>query len=252
MTKSAKRPATNRPAPKRQYPKSQYSRRQYSRRPGASRWLFPAVLGVVVIAGVVAVVLASSGDGDGGGPSASSTAHEIGPDVTVGGGALVELPESGTDPAVGEDAPSISGEDFAGDPVTFANDGRPRVLVFLAHWCPHCQAEVPVIVDLAESGDIPEGLEIQGIATSTTDEQPNYPPSAWLDREGWPFPVLADDAAYTAAATYGLTSFPYFVFVGADGTVAGRVSGEIPGETLVSLFQDLVAGKALPSMVPSG
>jgi len=41
-------------------------------------------------------------------------------------------------------------------------------------------------------------------------------------------PVLADDAKQTAATSMGLTSFPYFVFVDAQGKVAARTSGEIP------------------------
>jgi thioredoxin-related protein len=45
-----------------------------------------------------------------------------------------------------------------------------------------------------------------------------------------PTPVLADSSSDQAAAAFGLSSFPYFVFVNADGTVSSRVSGEIPVE----------------------
>jgi thiol-disulfide isomerase/thioredoxin len=64
------------------------------------------------------------------------------------------------------------------------------VVVFVAHWCPHCQAEVPRIVALAKAGKV--SVPIVGVATGTDASAPNYPPSAWLQREGWPYPVLVD------------------------------------------------------------
>ena len=59
---------------------------------------------------------------------------------------------------------------------------------FVAHWCPHCQAEVPRIVALAEQGRLPEGVDVAAVSTAVDATAPNYPPSAWLDRVGWPFP----------------------------------------------------------------
>ena len=72
---------------------------------------------------------------------------------------------------------------------------------------------------------------------STTSERPNYPPSAWLAREGFTIPTLADDAKSSAASAYGLTSFPYFVAMDAKGNVVARVSGELTE----AQFDDLVA-----------
>jgi hypothetical protein len=54
------------------------------------------------------------------------------------------------------------------------------------------------------------------------------PPSAWLKRVEWPFPVMADDATATAASAYGI-NVPYFAMVDADGKVAARSTGEISG-----------------------
>ena len=51
-------------------------------------------------------------------------------------------------------------------------------------------------------------------------------------------PVITDPTGVVATA-YGLTSFPYFVFVNADGTVAGRATGELPVEDLETILASL-------------
>lgn len=38
--------------------------------------------------------------------------------------------------------PDVDGETFAGERVIVGSDGRPKVVMFLVHWCPHCQAGV--------------------------------------------------------------------------------------------------------------
>ncbi|NCZ56650.1 MAG: hypothetical protein EBY86_08450 [Acidimicrobiia bacterium] len=60
--------------------------------------------------------------------------------------------------------------------------GTPMLLVFLAHWCPHCQAEVPVLVKWNQSMLVPDNLDVIAVATGTDETAPNYPPSvcqAW-------------------------------------------------------------------------
>ena len=76
---------------------------------------------------------------------------------------------------------------------------------------------------------------------------PNYPPSAWLERENWPFPVMVDSAGGTAAQAYGLPSYPYFVFTDAQGAVVGRAVGEIAPSDLQKILTALEAGNPLPT-----
>ena len=150
-----------------------------------------------------------------------------------------------SDPAIGMKVPTISGQGFDGSTVTFASDGKPRLVLFLAHWCPHCQAEVPRIVKLAKQGKL-TGVEIDAVTTNTDKTFPNYPPSKWLKREHWPFtPVLADDSKGRALAAFGGNAFPFFVLVGADGTVAARESGEIAPSDIVKVVKRLVAGTSV-------
>ena len=119
-------------------------------------------------------------------------------------------------------------------------------MIFLAHWCPHCQAEVPRIVELAKDGAF-EGIDVAAVATGTSADAPNYPPSAWLEREEWPFPVMVDSPEFTAAQAYGLPSYPYFVFTDAQGAVVGRAVGEIAPSDLQKILDALEAGNPLPT-----
>jgi thiol-disulfide isomerase/thioredoxin len=160
--------------------------------------------------------------------------------VTVSGDSLPAFAE-GDDPAVGLPAPTLQGEDFRGQPVAVADDGRPKAIVFLAHWCPHCQREVPVIQDWLDAEGAPQDVDLYSVATSIDPAQPNYPPDAWLEREGWTVPVLVDDADDAAATAFGLTVFPYFVFVDADGNVVARASGELTIEQLTGYLSQTTA-----------
>lgn len=130
--------------------------------------------------------------------------------------------------AAGFDTPFVSGQDFDGTTVTIdPADGRAKAIIFLAHWCPHCRAEVPrVQAWLDETGGV-DGVDIYSVTTSMNSAQPNYPPSDWLEGEGWTPPVIRDDADNTAYISHGAGGFPYWVFVNADGTVALRTSGEM-------------------------
>lgn len=200
-------------------------------------WLWPAI-----VAGVVAVVVLALVLSGGGKSKSKSGGGEISKKVTVDGAALPEFKASVDDPAIGEPAPKLVGNNFAGAPVTLGGaSGKQQIVVFFAHWCPHCQREVPIIVSLAKGGTF-KGVELGGVSTGTTDQAPNYPPSDWLQRVGWPAPVLVDTANQTAAKAYGLTGYPYLVFVNADGTVAGRWSGEMPEENLQAVVEAFKAG----------
>lgn len=67
---------------------------------------------------------------------------------------------------------------------------------------------------------------LYGLATSIDPDRPNYLPSAWLERESWSVPTLADAADSPAALAFGLSSFPYFVALDAENRVVARASGE--------------------------
>jgi thiol-disulfide isomerase/thioredoxin len=164
----------------------------------------------------------------------SGAAGEVQP-VTSTGTALADLPDSGTDPAIGKPAPALAGSSFDGSAVTVTpgHDG-PMLLLFVAHWCPHCQREVPRVVKWVAAGSAPKNLRIVAVSTGQKESNGNWPPSAWLTRENWTLPVLVDSAARDAAVAYGLSGYPYFVIVKADGTVGYRGAGEVEMTVLSS------------------
>jgi thiol-disulfide isomerase/thioredoxin len=160
--------------------------------------------------------------------------------VSIEGEGLPSLVEGAPDPALGLVGPTLRGARFDGEPVVVApgSEDGPVMLVFLAHWCPHCNAEVPEIVEWNNEGGVPEGLRIVAVTTSTNQNQPNYPPSEWLVENKWPFEAMADSPDSAAAMAYGVTGFPYSVIMDADGKVVLRLSGEVGKERLDQLVDD--------------
>ena len=173
---------------------------------------------VVLIAIAAVVVIAGSGDDD----------EAIDPDnlpaqtaaVEVTGTALPIFAEQDT--AIGMTVPSVTATLRDGGMTEIGPDGTPRLIAFFAHWCPHCQAEVPVARDWLAHTDLPDGLEVIAVSTAVDPTADNYPPSAWFDREDWSTPVLLDDDNGSLAQAFGLRSFPFWVAVDADGSVVAR------------------------------
>jgi cytochrome c biogenesis protein CcmG/thiol:disulfide interchange protein DsbE len=176
------------------------------------------IAAVVILAAVVAV-LASTGS--------SGLAEPASRQLVVSGTPLPALPASGADPALGQLLPSITGTGLDGEAVQIGPDAGAQAIVVLAHWCPHCRAEVPLLTEWLASNQPPAGVRVVALSTAIDAARPNYPPSAWLEREGWARPTLVDDAGSTGLDALGITNFPGFVFVNADGTVASRTTGEI-------------------------
>ncbi|MEO8247461.1 MAG: TlpA disulfide reductase family protein [Chloroflexota bacterium] len=208
-------------------------RRSTERLPGrrSSGPLIWIALAVIVVVAAVAAILLTSGAG---GPTA-----EPAPRLTVSGAALPMLPAEGTDPAVGATLPTLTGTALDGSALVIGPTGTPQVVAVVAHWCSNCQAEVPRIVTWLRDNSLPGGVTLTTLSTSIDPARPNFPPSAWLRREGWTAPVLTDDAASSGLAALGISGFPGFVFVNGDGTVAGRMVGQIDPEQLASIAATL-------------
>jgi thiol-disulfide isomerase/thioredoxin len=221
----------------------------------------PLVLAIViVVAGVVALVavlVTRGGDDDGdaastvptpapgatspgsaGGTTEGGTIDPLAATVMVDGQSLPPLEDPNNDAAVGMAAPALHGTNYDGQATDIVpGTGGPMLVVFLAHWCPHCNDEIPVLLEWRDSGGIPSDLQIFGVSTAVDPNRPNFPPGQWLQDKGWDWPVLADDVEFTAGNAYGVTGFPGFTLIDADGNVAARGSGEISIDDL----QDLVS-----------
>ena len=163
-------------------------------------------------------------------PPSGPPIEEMLRDVDVVGDALPQFTEQG-DPAIGLAAPVLVGETYEGEPLTIdASADGPTMLIFLAHWCPHCNAEVPKLVQLRDEGRIPDGVNVAAVSSLVNPTRANYPPDAWLADAGFTFPTLADgvDASgdFLAADAFGLRGVPYVILIDGDGRVTDRWAGE--------------------------
>jgi thioredoxin-like negative regulator of GroEL len=61
-----------------------------------------------------------------------------------------------------------------------------------------------------------------------------------------------DDAANTASTAFGLTSYPYWVVLDADGKVVTRLSGELDESAIQQLLDGISAGNATATTVAAG
>lgn len=166
-------------------------------------------------------------------------------DVTVAGTSLPFFDATASDPSIGLEAPTVSGADWEGNPYSIAPDGRPKIVVMLAHWCPHCEAEVPRIQAWLDGGGLPEGVDLYGITVLTDPLRPNFPPQTWLEGHGWTSPTIMDDEARSAATAFGLASTPTYLVLDGDNVNLGRFSGEIGSsglDTLALMAQASVEG----------
>ena len=132
------------------------------------------VIGGVVVVGLVVLLAISIASSESGTFEDDAIANA---QVNITGSALpLYIPDSGADDqGLGLTAPAISGEDFNGNAVSITADGRPKMIVFLAHWCQFCQTEVPVVQNWLNTNPIPDGVDFYSIATSIDPLRGNYP-----------------------------------------------------------------------------
>jgi cytochrome c biogenesis protein CcmG/thiol:disulfide interchange protein DsbE len=219
---------------------------------------------VIIVVGVIvlviglagAAVLLSGGDDEssGGVLAPGETPRETYGDnveqnrpVEVTGDPLVSLDAvTDVDPAIGAAMPVLAGAGFDGRPVVVGGPtSGPTMYVFLAHWCSHCNAEIPELIELKNRDGIPAGMNVVAISTAVDNTAPNFPPSDWLVNKDWPsqWPVMADSAESAGFVANGGAGFPYLVIADADGNVLARDSGEKQAEDLAVWIKEALAAQ---------
>jgi len=215
----------------------------------STAWIWIVVVGVVIAVGIVAIVAGRGTSSSGG--SASPSGGTVVPSgkldygqVVVSGTALTPKPESGADPMVGTVVPSVTGQQFDGKQLTISADGKPQIIMVVAHWCSHCQAEVPRVQKWLDKDGMPADVELVTVATSNDPAKGNFPAADWLRREKWSVPTIVDDKQGQAGAALGVSGFPYFIVTDAQGKVVYRTSGEITEDQWNALLVAARTGKA--------
>ena len=188
-----------------------------------------------LIGGVVALVAVAVGVGF----LANRDAEERAPDsdvpqvsdVNIEGEYLPPFDGQEPDPAMETLAPAFAATTFDGVEVSvLPGDGTAKVIGFFAHWCPHCQRELPRIANWLAANQLPAGVEVIAVSTAVDSGRGNYPPSAWFEEEQWPATAVRDSESNEIGQAYGLRGFPYMVGLDADGRIVARVSGELTDE----------------------
>lgn len=158
-------------------------------------------------------------------------------EVTVEGETLPFFDSQSGDPAVGFTAPTLTGSDWNDNEIVIGPDGRAKIVVMLAHWCPFCQAEVPEIQAWVDAGGLPEGVDLYGatILTNRLRDGSTWPPQDWLEGDGWTSPTIMDNSSGSIVQAYGIQSTPTYVVLGPNNENLGRVAGATGIEGLAAM-----------------
>ena len=160
-------------------------------------------------------------------------------EISVVGDSLPQYAaENDDNVALGLAATTFSAPDHNSEIFQLEKNGNSKALLFLAHWCPHCQREVPVVQRFIDSNGVPPGIDVIAVATSIDRGRDNYPPQEWLEREGWS-EIQIYDLDREIGEAYGLNAFPYWVFLDKDLNVIARRTGNLPEDMVGALLVQL-------------
>jgi cytochrome c biogenesis protein CcmG/thiol:disulfide interchange protein DsbE len=142
-----------------------------------------------------------------------------------------ELPS----PLVGKAAPEFSLPQLH-DPgkVISSNDlkGKVWLLNFWASWCGGCKEEHPVLIRIAQSGEVPiYGMDYKDQRSEAL---------AWLKEWGNPYPVVAVDEAGRVGINYGVYGVPETYVIDKAGVIRYKQIGPIREDILEKKILPLV------------
>lgn len=109
--------------------------------------------------------------------------------------------------------------------------GQPFVLNIWATWCPPCRREMPMLIDMAGSSDVPILLVNQRESPTVID--------AFLKREKLATSAIFLDPTGSLVTATGAQAFPTTLFVDAAGLIRATHAGEISRAALAAAIRDL-------------
>ena len=162
------------------------------------------------------------------------------PAPSIPSGFLPRFSNEGQDQAIGMKLDIVEGPDAYSDSALSIDpaDGKKRVWMIWAHWCPYCQQELPELNAWwpEAKADFPSA-ELITITTSMDDSRGN-PLEPYLASSQFVFPVVVDTDT-KIAAQMGVNAFPFWIVTDGDGTVLFRTAGALPIEQVERLFVQL-------------
>ena len=107
--------------------------------------------------------------------------------------------------------------------------GKPILINFWATWCPPCKSELPDFDRVC--ADYGEDVVFMMVNMTDGSRDTVESASAFTADNGYSFPVYYD-CDLNAAYTYGASSIPMTVLIGADGNIVGGQVGVLTEEQL--------------------
>ena len=189
-----------------------------------------AVVAVAAAPAPAARVAVGGGGGQGLAPEAATG------QVELASSSVAVVPEAERPPL-----PAFAGRTLAGRELDLASlRGHPLVLNFWASWCGPCRAEQE---GLELASKTLAGKDVRMVGVNIRDDQGAA--TSYLEEFGVGYPSLFDRPAVLSArlGALGPQAPPYTLVVDAQGRVAARVFGALPGgepERQAALLTDLV------------
>lgn len=149
-------------------------------------------------------------------------------------------PNQPNDAALGMQLGTVAGtEYYTATPATIdPADETHRVWLVWAHWCPHCQDELPeVSAWYEENAENYPNVELVTVTTAIDPSRGN-PLGPYLDESQFPFPVIVDEEL-TIASQLGSSAFPFWMVTDGSGTVLVRIPGAVGIGTVEQIFSQL-------------
>ncbi|MCG2769448.1 MAG: TlpA family protein disulfide reductase [Anaerolineae bacterium] len=154
----------------------------------------------------------------------------LGPEVTV-----PTKPAASDIPKVGAIAPDFTLPDLNGDEVQLSDyRGKVLLLNFWATWCPPCQQEIPMFIEVYEEL---KGDDFVILAVSMGEGKDKV--SSFVSQKGMSFPVLLDSSR-DVARRYLVRAIPTSVMIDRDGVVQRIIVGMMHESQLRAELKDLL------------
>lgn len=130
-------------------------------------------------------------------------------------------PSTVPSPLIGKPVPAFSLPALDGGETISEStlNGRPLLVNYFASWCTPCLQEHPLLMRLAQRGDV----ELLGI--NYKDAEPDA--RAWLARHGNPYSRIARDDRGVAGLDWGVYGVPETFVIAADGTISYKQVGPL-------------------------
>lgn len=145
----------------------------------------------------------------------------------------LRAPDTKDGPMVGEIAPEITAELFAGGTFRLSDhlegDGRPLVLNLWASWCLECREEFPALSSFAANNP---NVKVVGVAVN--DQRADA--VAFWEETGAAFDVGYDTTGRLRTAYPGF-GLPVTFVIDETGVVVHQIDAQVSERLLVSLFR---------------